>query len=49
MQGLRSSRKLAKGESNFQVGNGASVAAIAIWTYVFNLPSDLYLNLDDCL
>ena len=48
MQGLRSSRKLIKGESDFQVGNGARVASIAIWTYVLNLPSDLYLILDDC-
>ena len=30
------------------MGNGARVASIAIWTYVLNLPSDLYLILDDC-
>ena len=38
MQGLRSSRKLAKGESVLQVGNGARVATAALWTYVLNLP-----------
>ena len=48
MQGLRSSRKLTKGESDFGVGNGARVAVVALWTYVLNLPSDLYLNLEDC-
>ena len=47
MQCLRSSRKLTKGESKFRVGNGARVAAIALWAYVLNLPSDLCLNLDD--
>ena len=47
MHGLRRSRKLKKGESDFQVGNGARVVASALWTYVLNLPSDLYLNLDD--
>ena len=29
------------------MGNGASVAVVAIWTYVLNLPNYLYLNLDD--
>ena len=48
MQGLRSDRKLTKGESNFQVGNGARVSAATLWTYVLNLPNDLWLNLDDC-
>ena len=47
MYGLRSNRKLTKGESDFRVGNGARVSTIAIWTYVLNLSSDLYLNLDD--
>ena len=47
MQGLRSSSKLTKGESDFRVGNSPRVAAIAIWTYVLNLPSDLCLNLDN--
>ena len=45
---LRSSRKLTKGESNLQVGNGARIATDALWTYVLKLPSDLCLNLDDC-
>ena len=48
MQGLRNRRKLTKGESDFQVGNGARVATAALWTYVLNLPSDLYFNLEDC-
>ena len=47
MQGLRNSRRLAKGESDIQVSNGARVAAIAIRTYVLNLPSGLCLNLDN--
>ena len=45
MQGLRSSRKLTKGESNLRVNNGARVA---IGTFVLNLPSRLCLNLDNC-
>ena len=48
MQGLRNSRKLAKGESNLQVGNGARVAVVAIGTYVLNLHSGICLNLDNC-
>ena len=48
MHGLRNNRKLTKGESEFQVGDGVRVVAIAIWTYVLNLPSDICLNLDDC-
>ena len=47
-QGLRSIRMLTKGEFDLQVGNDARVAAVAIWTYVLNLPSGLCLNLDDC-
>ena len=46
MQGLRNSRKLAKGESDLRVGNGVRVAAVAIGTYVLNLPSGLCINLD---
>ena len=45
MQGLRKSRKLAKGESDLRVGNGARVVVVTIGTYVLNLPSGLYLNL----
>ena len=48
MQGLRSSRKLTKGESDLQINNGARVAVVAIGTYVLNLPSRLCLNLDNC-
>ena len=48
MQGRRNSRKLAKGESNLRVGNGARVAVVAIGNYVLNLHSGLCLNLDNC-
>ena len=41
MQDLRNSRRLTKGESDLQVGNGARVAIVAIWPYVLNLPCDL--------
>ena len=39
MQGPRNSRKLIKGVSDLRIGNGARVAAVAIGTYVLNLPS----------
>ena len=48
MQGLRNSRKLAKGESDLRAGNGARVSIVAIRTYVLNLLSGLCLNLDNC-
>ena len=48
MQSLRKNRRLNKGESDLCVGNGKRVVALAIWTYVLNLPSGLLLNLDDC-
>ena len=48
MKGQRISRKITKGEFDFRVGNGARVAASALWTYVLNLPSDICLNLEDC-
>ena len=48
MHNLKSSRKLTKGEFDFQVGNGERVTSIALWTYVLKLLSDLWLNLDDC-
>ena len=37
-----------KGEFNLRVGNGARVAAVAIGTYVLNLPSGFCLYLDNC-
>ena len=46
MQGLKNNKKLAKGESDLLVGNGARVVVVAIETYVLNLPSGLCLNLD---
>ena len=48
MQGLRDNMKLTKGESDLRVGNGARVAAVAIGTYVLNLPSGFCLYLDNC-
>ena len=49
MQGLRSSRKLTKGEFDLRVGNGARVAAVANMDLCFlKLLNDLCLNLDDC-
>ena len=35
-------------ELDLRVRNGASVATLAIESYVLNLPSGLLLNLDDC-
>ena len=48
MQSLRNNRKLAKGESNLRVRNGARVTVVAIGTYVLNLHSGLCLNLGNC-
>ena len=47
MQGLKDNRKLTKGEFDLLVGNGARVAAVAIGTYVLNLPSGFCLYLDN--
>ena len=44
MQGLRNSRKLTKEESDLQVGNGARVVIVALWTYVLNIPCDICLK-----
>ena len=48
MQGLKKSRKLAKGEVDLRVGNGARVAALAVGIYTLSLPSGLILDLKDC-
>ena len=48
VQGLQRSRKLAKGEVELRVGNGARVAALAIGTYSLPLPSGLVLELNNC-
>ena len=48
MQGLKRSRKLAKGQVDLRVGNGARVAALAVGTYSLPLPSGLVLELNDC-
>ncbi|VFQ98496.1 unnamed protein product [Cuscuta campestris] len=44
MQGLKQSRRLARGEIELRVGNGAPVAALAIRTYSLVLPSGLTKN-----
>ena len=48
VQGLRSSRLLAKGEVDLRVGNGQQVAALAVGTYDLALPSGLVLELNNC-
>ncbi|VFQ97195.1 unnamed protein product, partial [Cuscuta campestris] len=40
-EGLKQSRRLARGEIELRVGNGAPVAALAIGTYSLVLPSAL--------
>ena len=40
--------KLTKGEYNLQVGDSARVSVVAMWAYILNLSSGLYLELDDC-
>ncbi|VFQ78722.1 unnamed protein product, partial [Cuscuta campestris] len=47
--GVKQSRRLARGEIELRVGNGAPVAALAIGTYSLVLPSGLMLELNDCL
>ncbi|VFQ64736.1 unnamed protein product [Cuscuta campestris] len=49
MQRLKWSRRLARGEIELRVGNGAPVAALAIGTYSLVLPSGLMLELNGCL
>ncbi|CAH9129106.1 unnamed protein product, partial [Cuscuta epithymum] len=48
IQGLTRSRRMAKGEVDLRVGNGAKVAALAIGTFTLNLPTGLVLELDNC-
>jgi len=48
VQGLQRSRRLAKGEVDLRVGNGARVAALAVGIYLLSLPSGLVINLDNC-
>ena len=48
VQGLRSSRSLAKGEVDLRVGNGARVVALAVGVYDLNLPSGLVFQLKNC-
>ena len=46
VQKLLGSRKLAKGEVDLRVGNGAKVAALAVGTYHLSLPTGLILELE---
>ena len=48
VQGLLSSRSLAKGEVDLRVGNGARVAALAVGVYDLTLPSGLVFQLKNC-
>ena len=48
MQGLRSSRSLAKGEVDLRVGNGARVDALAVGIYDLTFPSGLVFQLHNC-
>ena len=48
MQGLRSSRSLAKGEVDLRVRNGARVATLAVGVYDLTLPSGLVFQLKNC-
>ena len=48
VQGLKRSRKLAKGEVDLRVGNRAKVAALAVGTFEIPLPSGLILGLNNC-
>jgi len=48
VQGVRTSRALAKEEVDLRVGNGAKIAALAVGTYVLALPSALLIQLENC-
>jgi hypothetical protein len=48
LHGLSLTRRLAKGELDVRVGNGAKVAVIAVDTFYLSLPSGLVLELNNC-
>ena len=48
LQGLRDVRRLARGDIDLRVGNGAKVAAVSVGTYVLKLPSGFELYLRNC-
>ena len=48
VQGLQSSRSLAKGEVDLRVGNAARVAALAVGVYDLTLPGGLVFQLKNC-
>ena len=48
VQGLQSSRSLAKGEVDLRVGNGARVVALAVEVYDLTLPNGLVFQLKNC-
>ncbi|WP_222196292.1 hypothetical protein, partial [Modestobacter italicus] len=46
---LRGSRRLGQDQVSLRVGNGASVAALAVGTCDLNLPSGHVMKLENCL
>ena len=48
VQGLQSSRSLAKGKVDLRMGNGARVVALALGVYDLTLPSGLFFQLKNC-
>ena len=48
LQGLRDSRRLARGEVDIRVGNGARVAAVAVGTYALTLEGGNVIELNNC-
>ena len=48
VQGLGSSRSLAKGEVDLRVGNKARVVALAVGVYDLTFPSGLVFQLKNC-
>jgi hypothetical protein len=47
-QGLRKTRRIARGELDIHIGSGAKVTAIEVSTYHLSLPSGLVLELYNC-
>ena len=48
LQGLKDRRRLAKGEVDIRVGNGAKVSALAVGTYDFRLANGHVIELAKC-
>ncbi|KAH1083728.1 hypothetical protein J1N35_023489 [Gossypium stocksii] len=47
-KGLHRNKKLAKGDVDLRVGNGARVGALVVRTHILPFPSGLGLSLEDC-